>query len=257
MRTVILATAILSSSAFAHQCDVNFDGQVKLEKNQLTVELTDHRKVTMDGQQAWIDGEALTLNAEQQKLIQQYHSGITTLAPQVADIALEAVSMAGDGVSLAFSRLLGEDDQLVVDLTEEFGNLRKDMKQQFYADDGSIRFDSSQFDDGDFGNAFEKRFEDKIETLVERSMGSLMIAVGKQMLFSGDTDGFEQKMDEFGETIEHEMEFRGEKIEQQADQICYALVGINTIETQISESIPELKTLDMIDVSEYRSHHSM
>ncbi|WP_416307332.1 DUF2884 family protein [Neptunicella sp. SCSIO 80796] len=257
MRTVILATALLSSSAFAHQCDVNFDGQVKLDKNQLTVELTDHRKVTINGQNAWIDGKALSLNSDQQQLIQQYHSGITTLAPQVADIALEAVSMAGDGVSLAFSRLLGEDDKLVLDLTEEFSELRKEMKLQFYADDGSIRFDSSKFDNGDFGDAFEQRFEDKIESLVERSMGSLMIAVGKQMLFSGDADGFEKKMDDFGETIEHEMEFRGEKIEQKADQICYALVGINDIETKISETIPELAQLDMIDVSEYRSRHSM
>ncbi|MBN7825934.1 DUF2884 family protein [Bowmanella dokdonensis] len=256
MKTFAAATLILASSAMANDCNINLQGEMNLEQGILTLK-TDNRTLQLDGRTAYLDSQMLHLNNEQADLLNNYHKEVTLLAPKVADIALEAVGLASEGISRAFGGLLGDDDALVLDLGTEMADLRHQLQQEFYAEDGSIRFSSHHFDeDGIVVNSFENEFEQKIEQAVERSMGRILIAVGKEMLFSGgDMQAFEARMENFGEQIEHEMEAKAAVLERKAEHLCYDLTKIDQLETRINQSIPELEELDMVRVS--RSVHSM
>ncbi|MBC3767892.1 DUF2884 family protein [Neptunicella marina] len=253
MQTVLISAALLTNSAFAGECHVDFDAHVKIANEQVVVALQDNKQLTLSANEAWLDGKKLSLSKEQQTLMDEYYSRVFNIAPQAADIALDAVDLATKGVSMAFSTLLGEDDQVVQDITGEFSVLRTAVQSQFYAEDGSVRFDSKSMQDGDFiDKEFSQRFEKKVESLVEKSMGSIMITIGKQMMFGGDMDAFEKKMDNFGKDIERQMEAQSDQLEARADQLCYSLQILDDYETQISSSIPELAKLDALRVS-YRS----
>lgn len=258
MRTLVAATALFFSTAsMANDCNMNLHGEMELSHGQLTLHLPDDKLLHLDGHKALLNGQEMHLSHAQLNMLNQYHQNVNDLAPKVAGIALDAVALANEGVAKAFNQLLGEDNELVADLSSEIDALRIKLHQEFYADDGSIRFNSANFDNGQFlGEDFESEFEQKLEKLVQRSMGSLMIAIGKEMLFSGgDMQAFEKRMDRFGEQLEADMEVRAAGIEAQAQTLCYDLSQLDSLENQISSSIPQLSGLNMIEVSE--SKYSM
>lgn len=258
MKTLIAAATLLCTSAvMAEDCNMNIKGKMTLSHSHLTLQLDDKRNLLLDGQHASINGTEMQLNAGQLHLLNSYHQKVETLAPKVAALALDAVSLANEGVSRAFNELLGENNELVADLSGEIETLHGKLTQEFYAHDGSIRFDSSRFEDGQFlGEDFEKAFEQRIENLVQRSMGSFMIALGKQMLFNGgDMQAFEARMENFGAQLEADMQAQAGKIEARADALCTDLRSLDRLEDQISDEIPALASLDMIKVS--ASRHSM
>ena len=252
MKALIAATTILcSSAAMAQDCNMNIKGHMTLNHSNLTLKLDDNRSLLLDGHSARLNGNAMNLDADQLYLLNSYHQKVETLAPKVANLALDAVSLANEGINRAFNELLGEDNDLVADLSAEIENLRGKLTTEFYAQDGSIRFDSARFEDGEFlGEDFEKEFEQRIESLVQRSMGSLMIALGKEMLFSGgDMKAFEARMESFGAQLEADMEAKADDIEAKAEVLCVDLRALDRLENEINDEIPALANLDMIKVS--------
>ena len=68
-----------------------------------------------------------------------------------------------------------------------------------------------------FGENFEQQFEQQIETAVEsavmQSMGSILVALGSELLGSGgDMDAFEQRMENMGAQIEKKVELHARSI---------------------------------------------
>lgn len=255
MKTLLASLFLISSSAMAADCNVNLNGDVSLEKGILTLSTQSHQPLILDGSRATFNGNAMSLSTEQQRLLNQYHQQVSELAPQVADIAMDAISLASEGINSAFGELLGYDDELVLEFSEEMNLLREEVAQRLYAEDGSIRFNSVQLKNDKFlGPQFESEIKQKVEKMVARSMGSLMVAMGKQMLSSGgDMKNFEQRMENFGENLEQRITGKAEIIEQRADSLCYDLTRLDDLEQQISHHIPDLSELDIVRVEGNRN----
>ncbi|ALS97244.1 DUF2884 family protein [Lacimicrobium alkaliphilum] len=250
MKTLLASLLVISSSAIATDCNVNLKGDLSLEKGILTLSTQDNQPLVLDGTGATFNGNTMSLNTQQQQLLNQYHQQVSELAPQVAGIAMDAVELASEGINSAFGELLGYDDELVLEFSEEMSMLKEKVSQQLYAEDGSIRFNSVQLkDDKFFGPQFESEIEQKVKKMVARSMGSLMMAMGKQMLSSGgDMKNFEQRMENFGENLEQRITSKAEIIEKRADSLCYDLARLDDLEQQISHQIPDLSELDIVRV---------
>ena len=78
-------------------------------------------------------------------------------------------------------------------------------------------------------------------------MGRLLIIMGQEMLFSGgDTNAFDTRMDNFGESIADEMELRAEKIKRKADTLCLAITNIDQLEEKLKTSIVALANINVI-----------
>lgn len=260
MRKIITATTLLamSQAAIAHECNVNFDGTLTLENSILTITTDKDDIVVIDQyRDLSVNGSNVSLNSQQQQWLDDYYNGINQAAPAVAEIALDGVAIATEAVGHVFGELLGSDSYKVDQLTEKLNALGEEVQNSFYAEDGSIRLNSKDFEEGDLlGDKWEAEFEEAVEELVMSSMGQLLVSIGTEMLFSGgDMEAFEQRMENFGEEIEQKMEFRGEEIEKKADALCLSLVKVDFAENQLQSSVSELSDLNVLQVRDNK--HSM
>lgn len=256
MRNLILAGVLLcgASQVSANQCNVEIDGNLQLENSVLSIKTSDSSKVVIDqSKNIFVDGEQISLTEQQQQWVNSYYEGIHAAVPEAAGIAKDAIALASDAVNQAFGQLLGEDNEAVIELSAKIEAIGEDIQYNFYAQDGSIRIQSEQFEDGEvFGNQWEHEFEQAIEELVTESIGRLMVAVGTELIFSGgDMDAFEQRMERFGRDIEDKVEYQSAAIEAKAEAFCATLASIDYAENKLQQSVTELADLDVLQVKDY------
>ncbi|NQZ81798.1 MAG: YggN family protein [Colwellia sp.] len=260
----ILATVLLvaTSSVYAHDssfsndsCNVELNGGIKINKDFIEFFKKDSSlyKIT-DNETLTINGQVVSLSASQQSLITEYSTSIRAVLPEMKNIAIDAISLATDGVNLAFNELLGEGNDVGAEITGHLNEIKTEIdnkfavNKEFYIDENG--FSGAEF----FGEDFEKRMESAIEETIKNSMGSLLIAVGQEMLFAGgNMDAFETRMENFGQKIEHEMEARGEQIEMSAEALCHSAIAIDGLEEQLKSNIVELASFDILTASNEHS----
>jgi len=257
---VTLLSVFLSKALYAHDsCDVELEAGVTINESSIEFFDSDKKKQTLykiDDNNLIVDGDYVSLNDEQQALVEQYSSNIRAMVPQVRNIALEGVDLALEGVNLAFNELLGEGNDIGADLTQELSSLKEEVATRFTVENGFTIGENGLDNDELLGDEFEQRIESAVEKAVMGSMGSLLVALGQEMLFSGgDTDAFETRMESFGENIEHEMESRAKKIEQKAELLCLDVIEIDKIEDQLQASIESLEDINVITVKYSSNDH--
>jgi hypothetical protein len=256
MKTLIATALILaSSSSFASNasftndsCDANISGGIKI--TPATIEFSKNKKQLykiVENEMLFVDGEQIALSHSQQSLVTDYSLSIRATVPEIKDIALDAIDLASDGVNLAFNELLGEGNDISAEITAQLSEIRKEVDIGFTSDK-EIYFDEDGFSGENFFNEdFEERIESAVEKTVQNSIGSLMIAVGQQMLFSGgDMDAFETRMEDFGTKMENEMESRGEAIEKRGEALCQSVIAIDALEDQLTNAITELEDFNLL-----------
>ena len=235
-----------------NKCNVELNGNMQLENNVLTVVLDNDAHMTIDQDKIlYVDGIALKLDTKQQGWVDNYYDGINQAVPQAASIATDAVALASIALHEVFTELLGSDSTELADLSEKLRNLDQQIQYNFYADNGDIRLYSSSFENGEFfGKQWEAQFEEAIKNLAIESMGHLMVAIGKQLIFSGeDMHEFEQKMDRFGQKMEQKVKYQATALEKKAGVFCATLAQVDFAETQLKR-IKHLANLDVIQVQD-------
>ncbi len=259
----LLASAILltTTSTFAHDthfssdsCNVDLNAGLRVNKN--LIEFTKHDKALyqiLNNETLVVDGKSISLDGNQQALVTEYATQIRAVIPEVKILALDGINLATEGVNLAFDELLGTGNDIGAELTEQLALIKGEVEQRFSADNEFYIDERGEFADEFFGEEFEQRIEEIVEDTIQNSMGSLLIAVGQEMLFSGgDADAFEARMESFGEQIEHEMELRAEGLEQRGEALCYSVYKIDQLEQQLQLQISEMSEFDVIsaDINE-------
>ncbi|MBE8168629.1 MAG: YggN family protein, partial [Shewanella sp.] len=95
-------------------------------------------------------------------------------------------------------------------------------------------------------NVFDDEFEKEIETAVQSSIGSIMMAVGGQLMsseggsFEEKLASFEKKMEGIGSQIETQVEAQAADFEQKADVMCENFKSLAILEEKVRNEIPEL-----------------
>ena len=258
--TTTLLVAFSATNALAHNsCDVELESGMKINSNTIEffAEKSKRTLYTIENDETLIvDGDVIDLDSSQQALVTQYSSSIKAMVPQVRNIAIEGVDLAIEGVNLAFNELLGEGNSVGEDLSYELANIRDEVSERFTLKHGFTIGEDGLEDEDLLGEEFEQRIESAIESAVMSSMGSIMMAVGREMISSGgDTNAFETRMETFGENIEHEMESRAEQIELKADKLCLAAVKIDQLEEQLKDSIDLLEDINVISADYNADNH--
>jgi hypothetical protein len=256
MKTLIATALILAStnslasdaSFTNNSCNADISGGIKI--TSVAIAFSKNKKQLykiVHNEMLFVDGEQIGLSQSQQSLIADYSKSIRAAVPEVKNIALDAIELARDGVNLAFNELLGEGNDISAEITAQLSEIRKEVDEGF-TNDNDIYFDEDGFSgDNFFNEGFEQRIEDAVETTVQNSVGSLLIAVGQQILFSGgDMDTFEARMENFGERIEREMESRGEEIEKRGEALCQSVVEIDALEDQLTNDIEALAGFNLL-----------
>jgi len=260
--------AATSMSLSAHEsCDIDLTAGISITPQNIEFFSADEEKkppvslykIVAD-EQLIVADKTVNLTAEQQLLVHNYANSIRILVPQVKSLAIEGVDLAIEGVDLAFTKLLGEGNETGVQLSQELLLVREAIDSKLTIEKG-ITFGLSGNDNHEMvnelmGEDFEQRIESAIEKAVMNSMGSLLVALGQEMLFSsGGSDAFETRMENFGDEIASEMEARAEKISVKADRLCLEIQKIDQLEEQLKMNVVEIAAFDVLTTKVNLSHH--
>ena len=254
-----LTVSLASSAAFAHEsCNVDLSAGFTINTSSIEFlqEDSEHdgkqRSLykIIESKKLLIDSQNIELTDTQQVLLQKYDEKIRQLVPQVKSVAIEGVDLAVDGINLAFNGLLGEGNSVAADLTKELTLIREHVIANLSIEKGIYVGVDGLASEELLGKDFEQRIESAIEKAVLNSMGSIMIAIGQQMMAAdGDGQNFETRMENFGETIEKEMTVRSAQIEKKAQALCLSIAEVDALEEQLKGQIKPLADTNVFTVT--------
>jgi hypothetical protein len=264
LSAVAVLSIFVSVNLYAHDaCNIELDAGLTLNETRLEFFTAsqgseNNKKILYkieNDHSLIVHGQAIALNSYQQALVTKYATSIRAMVPKVRTIAIDGVDLALEGVNLAFNKLLGEGNNVGTELTQELSILRDEIASRFTVENG-ITIGENGVDSENItsekilGKEFEQRIESAVEKAVINAMGSLLIIMGQDMLVSGgDSNAFETRMENFGESIADEMELRAKKIEQKADALCLAVADIDQIEEQLKASILPLANINVLSTT--------
>jgi len=260
-----LTASFASSAVYAHQsCNVNLSAGFTINTSSIEFlqdeEETSAKVLTeqgnrslykiVDGKNLYVNNETIALTKDQQIIVQKYDEKIRQLIPQVKRVAIDGVDLAVDGINLAFNGLLGEGNSVAADLTNELKSIRKQVVSNLSIEKGvSIGVEGLESEEL-LGKDFDQRIEKAVEKAVINSMGSIMIAIGQQMMSSGgDGENFDTRMENFSNTIEQEMTIRTAKIEEKAQALCVNIATVDALEEQLKAEIKSLASTNVFTVT--------
>jgi hypothetical protein len=251
----ILFVAVLNGCSFAalaDPCRFELNGNLQLENNQLQVSLNNDSLMQISSEKRLkIDGQIITLSAEQQIWVDQYYEGIYGAVTEAADLATDALGLVSVPLKQAFTELLGSDNQSLAELSDKLQQFDQQQQYNFYAEDGQIRLNSAAIAQGAFfGEQWQQQFRGEVQEMLTESVGKVMLALGAELIFGdGDMHEFEQKMQKFARQIEQSLHAQSAAIKKKAQALCISLVKIDRAERQLQGNIRQLRTLDIIQVT--------
>ncbi|MFC3093642.1 DUF2884 family protein [Alteromonas sediminis] len=256
---IALATSavLFSAASTAHvnienSCDVNLNGNMQYKDEVLTINTDSGKSITFNaGHQVFVNGKQLNLSSEEQAHAKAYYGAVQQAVPLAIDIAIDGLEIASEAMGEVFTELLGEDDSLVQDLDYLFADIRTQLDNKFFDADGGFVLDGSDIQyNGWAGNAWENQFEERVESLVAKAVGKLMISLGSQMLMGGDeSEGTLARLENLDTTIEEKVELRAEALEFKAKDLCNIMQDADAAENALKYSHEELTELDIIKFS--------
>lgn len=256
--TLIGATLIAGSMAIPvaqadNSCNVNLNADVRISPEK--IEFFDNDQALYyieDDHKLFVNGKRVSLSRGQQSLVNEFSEKIRGTVPEVKAVAIDGVDLAIEGVNLAFNELLGQGNSVSTELTEKLTSIKRRVSEKLDQNATYTIDKDGKTVDSLLGEDFEQEVEEVVEGTIKQSMGSLLIAVGQELLTAGgDMSSFEQKMEDFGQRIELEMEQRAERIETRAEALCQSVVVIDQLENEMSESIDELSDINVISASQH------
>ncbi|KPH62943.1 YggN family protein [Pseudoalteromonas porphyrae] len=256
-KLLLVGSLFIATGAMAHNdndshisfsgdsCKVEFQNDVRIKPNELEIfTANDHTMTFTNNGELIVDGQTLTLDEQQRQAISDYSDSLRGQLPEVANIALEGVKIAGvaiEEVANAFN-IQGLDS--INDLMAE---IQVEVENTFYQQ-GAFVMGQQSFND--FGENFESHFDEQIESAVEsammQSMGSILMALGSELMGAGgDMQAFEQRMENMGAQIEEKVELQANALEKRADALCDNFSTIAAQEQQLVKLVPELKNYQL------------
>lgn len=253
MNTLIASVLLLAAgSATAHNsCNLELDAGVRITDESIEFYHEDQQtyKIVED-QYLVVRGQVLKLNQMQQELVTSYAASIRAAVPEVRSMALDGIDLAIDAITITFDGLLGEKNQVSAQLITELNNVKSDVNRYFTAGN-PITFNRGNEDTPDFlGKYFETRMERIVETSVQNSIGSIMVAMGKEVLASGgDMDAFEARMNKFGEQMAEQMSAKAMRMEARGEQLCKTIRAVDANEEKLKGVVPAVESFNIIRVN--------
>lgn len=250
--TITTSTFAYSSSFSSGSCHIEINGGVSISESEIEFfKNNNHLYKIIDNKSLSIEGNKVSLTSSQHALINHYSNNIRELIPQTKSLATDTLTLASEGAYLIFNELLDEGNSLVEKLSVHFNNINDQIEESFTTKN-VIHLDENGFSGKDFfGKEFEQHIEATVKEVLQNSMGSLMIAFGQELLFSGgNMEALENKVDRFSDKITQEVEVRSAAIKDRADKLCEYIIDIDDIEERIKKEIPELSKFDVLTVLE-------
>ncbi|MCT6698008.1 YggN family protein [Rheinheimera sp. 4Y26] len=259
MKTLI-ATAIaasLSFSAFAtdsQNCALQFKDDLVINPTSVQLQRADQSLWLINSEgQLFLDGKAVSTDANTQLALQQYQQGLRGQAQETALLVADALQMASEAISRVVTQFGGDNSDVQLGIDKSLAKLRGNIDQLVIKNGDEIRINGSKLHNADA--EFSKEFEQAIESSMTEMTGSMLVMVGQAMSrgegnFEQRMEQFGQEMEKFGQELEADMESRGAELEKRGNSICQNLQQLDQLEQQIQQQVPAMTAFDLINTSE-------
>lgn len=240
--------AVAEQSLNNDSCNVNLHANIVMNPQKITFSNDSSILYSITNNKILaVDGDAVALDEQQQQLVTEYSNKIRHTIPKVKVLALDAVDLAVDSINIAFTDLLGNNSQVSKNITAEFDVIRQEIEQQLDNNSEITLGDKNSV----INEQFEEKMENAIESTIQKSIGSLMIAFGKAMMSSeDDSDAFADKMDDFSDKFEKNIEEKTTLIEQKVQPLCADAIAIDRLEEQLKQMITNMPSFNVLTATE-------
>lgn len=253
LKAFILIVTLFSSTVFAEQCDINFQYGVIMTPEQVRFLKHDKTYVQINNQeQLFINGREVELSHEQKQLIAEYTEGIQAIVPQLVSIAIDSVDIGLKAVNKVVGGLTGENSESHQKVQKQFEEMQWRLRKRFNHSDNSYYVAPQDFDD--FDQLFAGEFEKELEQIITTSLGSILMAVGEAMANRDEgssesrANTFDDRIEALADDLEVEITTRAQEIETKASEFCKELQTLNTLESEIKTTIPQLTDFNLIEL---------
>lgn len=235
---LVIALSAAAGGAFAGDlhCDVQSDYDLSLDEGSLRFEREGGtpERIEIRRGRLLVDGEAMALGAADQARLERYEAQAQRMAPEVREVALEAVDIAFTALSEVARGLSDDPDETLAKLHEA----RREVMHQL------DRANTAAIDD----EALDAVMEEAVASLVPALVGDI-VKSALAAAFSGDTaraEALEARAERMEAEIERLVEPRAKALEQRAEALCAQVAALDAIEEEFEFRLPGGERLDLL-----------
>ena len=250
---LLMGCALFSTPSSAH-CNIHLNYGVVIDPGHIRIleEGITYVQFSKSGQ-LFVNGREIQLNDAQQALIKEYATGIRKQVPELVNIAIEGVELGLKAVNKVIAGLTGENSAAHQKLQQRFEELHWRIRKRFNHSDNSYYIAPQDLDD--FDEIFAGEFEQEIEEIVTKSIGSILGAVGEAVTNQEvEPQSSEQRAGNIGDGVEAmgddlalEINSKTSSLESKADAFCNKLIELDIIESEIQKQISALNQFNLFD----------
>jgi len=253
LKAICFAALIAPSAANAASCAVNFNYGVIIDPTHIRIIEGNQTKVQINGlEQIFVNGREVKLTEQQRVLVKDYASGIRQQVPEIVSIAIEGLEMGLKAVNKVIAGITGENSATHQKLQKRFDELQWRLRKRFNHTDNNYYIAPQDFDD--FGEIFAGEFEQEIEQIVTKSIGTLLMAVGDAVANQEDESSeqrisnYSERVEAIGKDLKLDLINDADVLESKAELFCEQLKALDEIENELHLSLEELTPYNLIQV---------
>lgn len=245
---VALATTLLISAnsyavniSFEDKCEIELNRDLAITPKHILIQENDETIVDIyQDEMLFIRGNQVELSDKEAKLLKRYSTSIRQSVPEVAELAVEAVEIAFDGINTALGQFADMQQT-----EEKFDQIKDTIRAKFNRADGHYNFSNGNFTTSMDGSGIDQMAEELVEDMVPQIVGGVLANIGAAIA-KGEAN-FED-LENLDEKIERAIEGKAEKIEEKAERFCGRLKEVDEIEDSLIASNRQLVELDLISI---------
>lgn len=192
-----------------------------------------------------IDGETVSLDEQQQQLLQEYRKQLHLTGRETLLISLEAVDLALSGMSVALTVLAGPEHPDNLELQRTSEEILRQTEERLNREGEIYTLGDPELEDS-IDRAIEEEFEPKIEKLATEYAGTIAWNALKAVFTGGAS--IERDVEQLAETMEEKLEKRAELLENRVDLLCEQIRSAERLENELQKSIPAMAGYDFIEI---------
>lgn len=260
---LLAATALLASSvnsAQASHCNISFNYGVVI--NPKHIRLIEHGQTRVQinqDHQLFINGIEQPLSIQQQHKLNRYSTALRQQVPNIIQIALDGVEIGLKAVNKIIANLTGENSASHQKIQEKFNQLQERLHLRFNQTRDNYFIAQQNF--ADFDELFAGEFEQELQAIVAKSVGTILNAVGQAInqeqnerfeQTSEQSNSLEQKLTQLSRNIELDLDKDNAQLDLRTVEFCQQLTQLNITEQQLQLAIPQLTSFDLINNTEVK-----
>ncbi len=248
MRLLCCLLSLLSWSVAANECQMGFRHGILISPEQIRVLTNDRTQFQINhDKQLFIQGEWITLSAQDTQLLALYSQGMRKFVPQVVAIAVDSVEL---GLSAIEGMLIGvgnksqqeEWQALVRETTYQLMSRFVRSGEHFYLAPQSLH-EMDAFLHGEL--------KTNLTGLAKNTVGAVWGALRDALRHTDDnfertdSQGW-QSVEQLIEKINQGLDAKAEEMETKSVLFCQRLLELDHIETQLQQQVPQLLAYDVV-----------